>query len=311
MYNILIIGSTGFIGKNLLESFLIDSNNIALLIRDSSKVNAVFKDNIAVKIMETDLKNMTLVKQIIETNSIDIVIHLASSLIPSSSKDDFSKELDEIILPTYSLLEYLSEKKIKIIFFSSGGTIYGKIQENTINENHPLQPINYYGYSKLMIENYILFLNRTKNLSYLILRPSNVYGKYQRLEAKQGFISVSIGKVLSGKPIEIWGDGETIRDYINVQDVAILTKKLIDMNINNEIINLGSGIGISLNNIVNLLQKNIDKKINIEYKNSRSVDVDKMVLDTSKLNSYIEYKFKNLEDGIGEFLEHIKDINEK
>ncbi|PLW80808.1 epimerase [Candidatus Woesearchaeota archaeon] len=309
--NILIIGSTGFIGKNLLESFLIDSNNIALLVRDSSKVSVNFRDNIAVKIIETDLKNMTLIKQIIETNSIDIVIHLSSSLIPSSSKDDFENEMNEIILPTYSLLEYLSEKKIKIIFFSSGGTIYGKVQENTINEDNPLRPINYYGYSKLMIENYIQFLNRTKNLSYLILRPSNVYGKYQKIESKQGFISVSIGKVLSGKPIEIWGDGETIRDYINVQDVAILTKKLIDMNINNEIINLGSGIGISLNNIVNLLQKNIDKKFEIEYKNSRSVDVDKMVLDITKLKSYINYEFKNIEDGISEFIGYIRCENEK
>ncbi len=310
--NILMIGSSGFIGKNLLESFLIDSNNnIVLLVRDSSKVNAFFKDNIAVKITETDLKNMTLVKQIIETNSIDIVIHLASNLIPSSSKDDFENEMNEIILPTYELLEYLSEKNIKIIYFSSGGTIYGKVKENTINENHPLRPINYYGYSKLIIENYILFLNRTKNLSYLILRPSNVYGKYQRLESKQGFISVSIGKILFGKPIEIWGDGETIRDYINVQDIAIITKKLIDMNINNEIINLGSGIGVSLNNIVSLLQKHIDEKITIEYKNSRSVDVDKMVLDITKLNSYLDYKFTNIEDGIGEFLDYIKGNNEK
>lgn len=162
-----------------------------------------------------------------------------------------------------------------------------------------------------MIENYIQFLNRTKNLSYLIFRPSNVYGKYQRLEAKQGFISVSIGKILSNQAIEIWGNGETIRDYVNVKDVAILTRELINMNINNEVINIGSSVGISLNEIVNLLQKKVDKKIKIEYKNSRSVDVDKMVLDITKLNSYINYKFKNIEDGISEFLEYIKGNNEK
>jgi UDP-glucose 4-epimerase len=309
--NILMLGASGFIGKNIVESFLENNYNLTILTRSKTLLFNKFKSNYAIEILESSLKDISVIKQIIEINNIDIVIHLASGLIPSSNKDDFNKEMNEIILPTYSLLEYLSEKKIKIIYFSSGGTIYGKVQENRINENQSLQPINYYGYSKLMIENYIQFLHRTKNLSYLILRPSNVYGKYQRLESKQGFISVSIGKVLSGKPIEIWGDGETIRDYINVQDVAILTKKLIDMNITNEIINLGSGIGISLNNIINLLQKNIDKKFEIEYKNSRSVDLDKMVLDTSKLNSYIEYKFKNLEDGIGEFLEYIKGNNEK
>ena len=310
MQNILIIGSTGFIGKNIVESFYKDYN-IVLLTRKVSKVIYDFNNIKSITIIEGELKDTSLVTKVIQTYHINIVLHLASSLIPSSTKDDFDNEMNEIILPTYKLLEHLSEQEIKIIFFSSGGTIYGKVQENTINENHPLQPINYYGYSKLMIENYILFLNRTKNLSYLILRPSNVYGKYQRLESKQGFISVSIGKVLSGKPIVIWGDGETIRDYINVQDIAMLTKKLIDMGIDNETINLGSGIGISLNDIVALLQKNVDKKIKIEYKNSRSVDVDKMVLDITKLKSYIDYKFKNIEDGICEFLEYIERNNEK
>ncbi len=309
--NILLIGSTGFIGKNILEYFLIDNNNIVLLVRDISKVSVDFKNNTAIKVVETNFRNMVLIKETIENNAINIVIHLSSSLIPSSNKDDFNKELNEIILPTYDLLEFLSEQEIKIIFFSSGGIIYGKVQEDKIVENHSLQPINYYGYSKLMIENYIQLLHRTKNLSYLILRPSNVYGKYQRLEAKQGFIAVSIGKILSGKPIEIWGTGETVRDYINVEDVAIITKELIKMNINNEVINIGSGIGVRLNDIVTLLEKNVNKKINIEYKDARSVDVDKMVLDTTKLNSYIDYKFKNIEDGIREFLEYIRCSYEK
>ncbi len=308
--NVLIIGSTGFIGKNILEYFL-NNYNIVLLVRDASKVIPPFDDIKSINIVEADLKDMVIVKEVTQKYNIHVVIHLASNLIPSSSKDDFNKEMNEIILPTYKLLEYLSKKNIKIIFFSSGGTIYGKVQESKIAESHLLQPINYYGYSKLMIENYIQFLNRTKNLSYLIFRPSNVYGKYQRLEAKQGFISVSIGKILSNQAIEIWGNGETIRDYVNVKDVAILTRELINMNINNEVINIGSSVGISLNEIVNLLQKKVDKKIKIEYKNSRSVDVDKMVLDITKLNSYINYKFKNIEDGISEFLEYIKGNNEK
>lgn len=310
--NVLIIGSTGFIGKNIVDFFLNIDYNLVLLVRDSSSIILDSDDdNKSIKIVQADLKDIVFVKKIIENHNINIVIHLASGLIPSSNKDDFNKEMNEIILPTYSLLEYLSEKKIKIIYFSSGGTIYGKVQVNKILETHLLQPISYYGYGKLMIENYIQFLNRTKNLSYLILRPSNVYGKYQRLESKQGFISVSIGKVLSGKPIEIWGDGETIRDYVNVQDVAILTRKLINMNINNEVINIGSGIGTSLNDIVSIVQKNINKEFKVEYKDSRSVDVDKMVLDITKLKSYINYEFKNIEDGISEFIGYIRCENEK
>lgn len=307
MKNILIIGATGFIGKNILESFLTyDNNNIVLLVRDVFKVRTSFKDNTSIKIVQADFKDVALVKKIIENHNINIVIHLASGLIPSSDQKDFDLEMKQIVAPTYELLEYLCEHDIKIIFFSSGGTIYGKVQENKILETHLLQPINYYGYSKLMIENYILFLNRTKNLSYLILRPSNVYGKYQKLDSNQGFIAVSIGKILANIPIEIYGDGNTIRDYINIKDVAIITKELINANINNVVLNIGSGVGTSLNNIIMLLQKYINNNIDIIYKDSRIVDVDMVVLNISKLKSYIDHKSIDLENGIYEFLQNLK-----
>jgi len=282
-----------------------------LLVRDSSKVPEHFYNHGSIIIIETDLKDITSVKNVIVDHGINIVIHLASSLIPSSNPEEFNKELNEIIMPTYTLLEYLSEKSIKIIFFSSGGTIYGNIKDESIEEDHILQPINYYGYSKLMIENYIQFLSRTKNLSFLILRPSNVYGKYQRLEAKQGFIAVAIGKALSDSPVEIWGDGETIRDYMDVEDLALLINKTINSDINNKIINIGSGQSTSLNQIIKYLETTLGKKIEVRYKNSRKVDVDRMVLDIRKLKSYFDYEPKNIQKGIENFLTFLKVGHEK
>lgn len=300
--NILIIGSTGFIGKNIVEKLLDTECNIILLVRDSSRVPKHLRNHKSIIIMETDLKDITSVKKTIADHGINIVIHLASSLIPSSTSEEFKRELNEIIMPTYALLEYLSEKSIKIIFFSSGGTIYGNIKEESIKEDHALQPINYYGYSKLMIENHIQFLNRTKNLPFLILRVSNVYGKYQKLEAKQGFIAVVIGHVLSDSPVEIWGDGETVRDYIDIEDLALLTNKIINSNINNKIINVGSGQGTSLNEIIKYLETTVGKKIEVNYKKSRNIDVDRMVLDIHKLQSYFDYEPKNIQKGIEDFL---------
>ena len=309
--NILIIGSTGFIGKNIVEKLLDTESNIVLFVRDSSKVPEHFHNHGSIIIIKTDLKDITSVKNAIVAHDINIVIHLASSLIPSSNPKEFNKELNEIIMPTYNLLEYLSEKSIKVIFFSSGGTIYGDIKDESIEEDHTLQPINYYGYSKLMIENYIQFLNRTKNLSFLILRPSNVYGKYQRLEAKQGFIAVAIGKALSDSPVEIWGDGETVRDYMDVEDLALLTNKTINSDINNKIINMGSGQSTSLNQIIKYLETTLGKKIEVRYRNSRKVDVDRMVLDICKLKSYFDYEPKNIQKGIENFLTFLKVGHEK
>lgn len=300
--NILIFGSTGFIGRNIVEKLLDTECSIVLFVRDSSKVPKHFYGHNSIIIVKTDLKDITSVKKTIADHGINIVIHLASSLIPSSTPEEFNRELNEIIMPTYALLEYLSEKSIKIIFFSSGGTIYGNIKEEIVKEDHALQPINYYGYGKLMIENHLQFLNRTKNLSFLILRPSNVYGKYQRLEAKQGFIAVAIGHALSDSPVEIWGDGETVRDYIDVEDLALLTNKIINSNINNKIINVGSGQGTSLNQIIKYLETTIGKKIKVSYKKSRNIDVDRMVLDIQKLQSYFDYEPKNIQKGIEDFL---------
>lgn len=304
--NILIIGSTGFIGQNIVEKLLHTECNIILLVRDSSKVPNHFYNHESIAIIKTNLKNIMSLKKYITKHDINIVIHLASSLIPSSSCNEFNKEMNEIIIPTYALLEHLSEKNIKVIFFSSGGTIYGNIKEERVKENDALRPINYYGYSKLMIENHIQFLNRTKNLSFLILRPSNVYGKHQRLDAKQGFIAVAIGKLLSDSPLEIWGDGEIIRDYIDVEDLALLVNKIINSDITNKILNVGSGQGTSLNQIIKYLETNVGKKIKVHYKNSRKIDVDKIVLDIKKLQFYFDYKPKNLQKSIKDFLTYLK-----
>jgi UDP-glucose 4-epimerase len=300
--NILIIGSTGFIGRNVVEQLLNNQYNIILLIKNHSHIPNIFQNHKSISIIKTNLKDMVGIKKAIAFHDINIVLHLASNLIPSSTHKEFNMELENLILPTYTLLEYLSERCIKIIFFSSGGTVYGDIKEKAIKENHALAPINHYGYSKLMIEDYIQFLGRTKNLPFIILRPSNVYGRYQRLEAMQGFIAVAIGKTLSNLPIEIWGDGETVRDYIDVEDLAFLTNEIIDSDINNKIINLGSGEGNSLNQIIKYLEATLGKKIEVNYKNSRKIDVNRMVLDIGKIKSYFDYKPKSIQKGIKDFL---------
>jgi len=309
--NILIIGSTGFIGKNIVEKLLNNQYSIILLIQNSSNIPEIFQNNESISIIRTNLQDIISMKKVMKSHKIHIVIHLASNLIPSSTHQDFDRELNNLIQPTYTLLEHLSTAGIKIIFFSSGGTIYGDTKEENITESHALQPINYYGYSKLMIENHIEFLHRTQNLSYIILRPSNVYGKYQRLESKQGFIAVAAGKALSQCVIDIWGDGETVRDYIDVEDLALLTHKIIDSDINNKTINLGSGQGISLNQIINYLETAIGGKIIVNYTNSRKIDVDRMILDIKKLQSYFDYKPKHIKKGIEDFVALLRRENIK
>lgn len=308
--NVLIIGSTGFIGKNIVESLLTIECTIVLIIKESAKVPENFLNNDSIKITRANLNDIETIQKTIKSYKIDTVIHLASKLIPSSPYEDFMVELYEIIIPTYQLLELLAVEQIKIIFFSSGGTIYGQTKLDTIKETHKLNPINYYGHSKLMIEEYIQLLNKSKNLSFVILRPSNVYGKYQRIEAKQGFIAVAIGKMLNHSTLEVWGDGETIRDYIDVQDLAKMTTEIINKNVTDQIINIGSGEGTSLNQIIQYLEHILDTNMDVVYSNSRKTDVDKMILDIKKLQSMIHYKPKDIKQGIKDFLKQINSMQD-
>jgi len=299
MKNILIIGGTGFIGRNIIEALYEGRFNIVLLSRDEKFFG--YERCRDVKLINGCLSDVSLIKNILSEENIDVVIHLASSLIPGSNKNQFYNELKEIIFPTIEILDYIACLNIKIIFFSSGGAIYGSSNQN-IDETYPLYPINYYGQSKLIIEKYMLFLNSYKGLRYVILRPSNVYGKYQRIESEQGFIAVAAGKMISGNIIDIWGKGDAIRDYVNVSDVAKVVRNILEQDIENEIFNLGTGIGHTLLNIINILEEQLDIKANIEFKDNRIIDLERITLNIGKLSSFVEYDPVELKVGVVDFI---------
>lgn len=304
MKNILIIGGTGFIGRNILDTLLCGDYNIFLLSR--KKHHEDLKE-IDINIIEGSLADTDLVKSIISKHKIEVLLHLASNLIPSSNQEQFDEEMNNIILPTFELLNFVSEKNIKIIYFSSGGAVYGKV-EGKINEQNECEPINFHGYSKLIIEGYIKLLSKVNNLRYLILRPSNVYGKYQRLDSKQGFIAVALGKMLSNQHIEIWGSGNAIRDYVNVLDIAATVKSILERDLENKTFNLGTGFGHSLIDVVHLLEEALKKSATIIYKDGRDVDLDEMILDISNIESSVDYKPRKLQQGIKDFIDCIEPL---
>ena len=307
--NVLVLGSTGFIGTNIVKDFLDNNYNLVVLVRNKEKLTNKFSDHNNFTYIEGDIKQTSLIERVLVEHKIDLVIHLVSNLIPSSSLTDFNNEMREVVLPTFDLLELLSKLKIIIVYFSSGGTIYGNVND-LIDESQRLNPINYYGCSKLIIENHIRFLNTTQNLSYLILRPSNVYGRYQKIEAQQGFIAVALGKFISNSSIDIWGNGEIVRDFIDVQDVAVGLRKIIEADVINMTFNIGSGEGKSLNEVLSIISNILQRTIKVTFKAKREVDVDRMILNINKIKNYIDFNPKSLNTGIEEFIKIIG-LNEK
>lgn len=304
MINILLLGGTGFIGKNIIESFERDSNyNLIIISRNSKLIDNSFFVNKRVHIVLGSISNSGFIEKVITDYEVNVIFHLVSSLIPSSSDADFYNSLNDIVIPTFKIIDFIASRDIKFVFFSSGGTIYGNVHER-IKETTDLNPINHYGYSKLIIENYIRYKSNISSLSYVILRPSNVYGKYQSFEGNQGFISVAINKIYNKQVINIWGTGKTIRDYIHVDDLTAILKKILSNPLSNTSFNLSTGVGYSLLEIINIIEENLETKAVLSFDSERIVDAESVILDNTKILEFITHDFVEIRKGINSQIDH-------
>jgi len=311
--NILFIGGAGFIGSNLVKKFVEDHTyNLFVLEPEKANIQRLEPYGNKVRIFRGDLRNSLFVEKILKTQKIDIVVHLVSALLPDSTFEDYQNEMNDLMLPSMNLMRMCSELDIKFVFFSSGGTIYGNSETGLHKEEDKLEPISYYGLSKCVMEEAIRFENRRADLKYLILRPSNPFGKGQNLYGRQGLIAVALGKILKNEPITIWGDGKAIRDYICIEDLADCVYFLILKHIKNRTINVGSGIGYSVNEIIGFICEHVKGYVNIKYVNKRTNDVSAVVMDTHLLYSTIKFKAADIKVCIGKFVsETMNEMNIK
>lgn len=304
----LLLGGAGFIGSNIIKH-LLQKGDCGIFVLEPEFASLHRLDGMPVKVVRGGMSNLDEVKTVIVENKIDTIIHLVSTLIPGSNFEDYQREFTNVLYPSVRLMEFCCEKNIKFVYFSSGGTVYGDRKGDIVpfKENDPMAPISFYGWSKQMMENSILFMHRTQNLNYLIIRPSNPYGKGQNLHGKQGLIAVALGKILAGESIEVWGDGSAVRDYVYIDDLGkAVADVLMDDSIVNETINIGSGVGYSVNEIINSLRKVADEEVKVEYVAARNVDVSSVVLDTTLLRKMIDFNPIGIEEGITRFYHDIK-----
>lgn len=283
---ILLLGGCGFIGTHL--SALLLKNNFSLICYDINQGNSPeFINNFPNQYIyiEGNLSNTNLIKEeILSKFEITIVIHLSSTIVPGETFNKLVSDLTLNLNPTIQLIQNMQDYGMnKIVFFSSGGTVYGDNETKINTESSQTKPINFYGWLKLTIENYILMCHKYFDIKYLILRPSNPYGILINKNKNQGFIPIALDKAINGKEIEIWGDGTIIRDYIHIDDLTKLVLELINNNIWNETINIGSGIGTSINSVLKIISEITGKKLLTKYLESRKVDIPVNILDIYKI----------------------------
>jgi UDP-glucose 4-epimerase len=174
------------------------------------------------------------------------------------------------------------------VFVSSGGAVYGDAQYTPIDENHPTNPKSSYGITKLASEKYFTLFG-DGNLSTTALRLSNPYGPRQRTTINQGAIAVFLHRALNQKDIEIWGNGEVVRDYIYISDCVSAIVKALNHYGPKRLFNIGSGVGRSLNEIVSSVELVLGRKVEVSYGPARTLDAAQNVLAIDCARAHLKW----------------------
>lgn len=214
------------------------------------------------------------------------VIHLAYATVPNTSFENPLADLLQNLPPTVQLFAEAADRGGKLVLVSSGGTVYGEAVELPIRETHSTRPISPYGVTKLTLENYAYLYATTHGLKFVCVRPSNAYGPGQRPFVGQGFIATAMASVMRGMPIRIFGQRGAIRDYLYVSDLASGIVSALTQGHLSETYNLGSGVGLSNLDVVDLLKPlmhEIGYEVQVENVPERAFDVRANVLDSAKL----------------------------
>lgn len=307
---ILVLGADGFIGSNLVKSLHKEGKYKIFafdLFKDGISRNLDCFDDNLIMIQGNFLNREDLKKSL---KGVDYVFHFISLTTPGSSMDDPLIEIDANIRGTVSLFELCVENKVKrIVFASSGGAIYGDQNKKIYDENDRTDPISPYAISKLTIEKFLKYFKKHFGLDYLILRYSNPYGPGQNVVGSQGIISIFLNLVKQNKPITIFGDGENIRDYIYIDDLVNITKRIFDKKTRYSIYNVGSGKNFKIKEIVEAIKKVTGKKIKVNKLPKRDIDVRKISLNIKRIKKEAAYKnFYSLENGIEKSWKWIKNL---
>jgi UDP-glucose 4-epimerase len=279
----LVTGSSGFLGSALVESLRARGHVVYEGIR-SGRPSAMQR----VCSLASSIEKW---QQAI--HGCDGVFHLAWSTVPGSANSAPLADAQTNVIGTLGLLEALrSQPNTKLLFASSGGTVYGAPGEIPIPETHALCPLGVYGASKVSAEGYIMAYRRQWGIDARIIRLSNPYGPGQNPSGKLGAATVFAARALADQPIEVWGDGDTVRDYLYIDDAITGCITAMDaasgcLTDRDPIFNIGSGQGISLNQIIATLESVLSKPIPVRYHTSRGFDVHINVLDISRATSIL------------------------
>lgn len=285
-YNVLALGANGFLGRAFINAVSVNNKVLAF---DRNEMNC-YADNKNVTTIVGDFTDNALIDKLVART--DYVIHMISSTYPSDNTSQIFDDIRDNITPSVYLLESMVRHGTKkILFFSSGGTLYGETGNRINTIESILNPCCGYGIQKATIEAYIGLYSRYYEIDYKIVRISNPYGIGQDKKRTQGIIPILINKLLTDEPICIYGDGSNERDYIYINDLTNGLEKAFYYSGQARVFHLGYGKYYTINQIIEKIEKSFGKKFKeITHIPQRKCDVNRSYLDFSVSQNELNWK---------------------
>lgn len=300
--NCVVLGAGGFVGTNLCRSLVGSVRSLRAFGRSQQFPEAMER----CEWMRGDFTDPNCLSEAL--SGCDIVFHLVNASTPASANVDMIAELNHNVTNTLRFLDICLEAKVKrVVFVSSGGTVYGIPDQLPTPETAATNPITAYGISKLMIEKYLGLYEYLHGLEYQVLRVANPFGPYQLSVKNQGVIAAFLQRALTGKSIEVWGAGGIIRDYVYIDDVISALVLAAQYKGPDRIFNIGSGKGLSIRDIINEIQIQLDTEVCINQLPGRSVDVPVSTLDVGRAKRELGWQsHTQFENGLRKTIEWMR-----
>lgn len=300
---ILVTGGAGFIGSNIVDELIEKKHKVVIV--DNLATGNIKNVNKKAKFYKVSVCDKKKIDEIFKKEKIDIVIHHAAQLDVRKSVEDPCFDADVNIKGALNILEACKNTKVKkIIFASSGGTIYGECGTKAPDEKSFANPLSPYGVAKLSVEHYIKAYSALYGLKYTILRYANVYGPRQDVNGEAGVVAIFIGRMTANKDVFIFGNGKQLRDYVYVKDVVSANIKSLTKG-NNEIINIGTQKTFSVNQLVKELSVITSYKNKPIFKPKRNGELFKSFLNISKAKKVLNWEPKvSIKEGLKNTVEY-------
>lgn len=297
--NILVLGAAGFIGTNLCLRLIKEGNKVWAFDRDSANMD-IHRD-LGCNVITGDLGSFSLRDDGSDILvDIDVVFHLVSTTCPTNSNIDVATEIEENVVATTRFLDMCVKYRVeRIIFLSSGGTVYGKGHSGILSESDEAFPISSYGIQKLTIEKILYLYGQIHDMDYRVVRLANPYGPYQKPNGVQGVVSTFTWKAMNNETICVYGDGSVVRDYIYIDDAIEGIMNIASDDARYKLYNLGCGQGYSVNEVIEAIKEGLGCDVLVKYTPARQVDVPINILNIDRYNSdFKPIDYVGLKDGI-------------